>query len=391
MTNYGRQSINQNDIDAVVQVLQSDFLTQGPAVPAFESALCAYTGAAYCTAVSNATSALHLACLALGVGYGDRVWTSPISFVASANCARYCGAQIDFVDIELETGLMSIHALRDKLEFAASIQQLPKVVIPVHYAGQSCDMRELYKLSKRYDFSIIEDASHALGAQYLQHKVGGAEYSDAVVFSFHPVKMITTGEGGAITTRRLDVDEKVKHLRSHGIKKGNDIDEPWRQDQVALGFNYRLSDMQCALGISQLARLDAFVEKRTQIAKIYEASLPLETITVLTRRDNQISSLHLYPILSKDAIFRKKLYFYLKGYGINAQVHYCPIHRHTYYIDHLKEYYEQLHQQKKGYSKQFEVYEQAEAFYNRVLSLPIYPDLAPERVSEIIDCISHCR
>ncbi|MED5513718.1 MAG: UDP-4-amino-4,6-dideoxy-N-acetyl-beta-L-altrosamine transaminase, partial [Pseudomonadota bacterium] len=271
---YGKQSISQDDINAVIDVLKSDWLTQGPAVPAFESAIAEYCGAHYACATNSATSALHIACLALDVGKGDIVWTSPISFVASSNCALYCGAEVDFVDIDLETGNMSVAALKEKLTLAKQSQQLPKVVIPVHLAGQSCDMAAINALAKEYGFKVIEDASHAIGAKYKDKPVGSCVYSDITVFSFHPVKIITSAEGGMAVTNCAGLNKKMSRLRSHGITNiPEEMTEsshgPWYYQQLELGFNYRMTDMQAALGLSQLKQLDNFVSVRNDIATTY--------------------------------------------------------------------------------------------------------------------------
>ena len=283
---YGKQSISQDDINAVIDVLKSDWLTQGPAVPAFESAIAEYCGAHYACATNSATSALHIACLALGVGKGDIVWTSPISFVASSNCALYCGADIDFIDIDLETANMSVAALQEKLTLAKQNQRLPKVVIPVHLAGQSCDMAAINALAKEYGFKVIEDASHAIGAKYQGKPVGSCTHSDITVFSFHPVKIITSAEGGMAVTNCEALDKKMKRLRSHGIT--NHPDEmtepshgPWYYQQKGLGFNYRMTDIHAALGLSQLDRLDQFIRKRHQLVNLYNSLLDTAKITPL--------------------------------------------------------------------------------------------------------------
>ena len=273
MISYGRQSINQDDINAVVNALRSDFLTQGPKVTEFEQNLASYCGAKYAKAVVNGTTALHLSYLAVGLQSGDTVWTTPNTFVSTANAALYCGAEVDFVDVDSKTYNMSIDALESKLIQARKDGKLPRLVVPVHFAGQSCEMKDIWNLSKEYGFKVIEDACHALGGRYLDKKVGSCEYSDMAVFSFHPVKMITTGEGGSIMTNDKTLDEKVALLRSHGITKNasqfkNESDGDWYYEQQALGFNYRLTDMQAALGISQLKRLDAFVNKRREMHSI---------------------------------------------------------------------------------------------------------------------------
>ncbi|KZY57991.1 UDP-4-amino-4,6-dideoxy-N-acetyl-beta-L-altrosamine transaminase, partial [Pseudoalteromonas shioyasakiensis] len=296
---YGRQSISQDDINAVIDVLKSDWLTQGPAVPAFESAIAEYCGAHYACATNSATSALHIACLALGVGKGDIVWTSPISFVASSNCALYCGADIDFVDIDLETGNMSIAALQEKLTLAKQNLRLPKVVIPVHLAGQSCDMAAINALAKEYGFKVIEDASHAIGAKYKDKPVGSCVYSDITVFSFHPVKIITSAEGGMAVTNCAELNKKMSRLRSHGITNiPEEMTElshgPWYYQQLELGFNYRMTDMQAALGLSQLKQLDNFVSVRNDIATTYNHAFANSTVAHLTQSNECYSSYHLY-------------------------------------------------------------------------------------------------
>jgi len=296
---YGKQSISQDDINAVIDVLKSDWLTQGPAVPAFESAIAEYCGAHYACATNSATSALHIACLALDVGKGDIVWTSPISFVASSNCALYCGAEVDFVDIDLETGNMSVAALKEKLTLAKQSQQLPKVVIPVHLAGQSCDMAAINALAKEYGFKVIEDASHAIGAKYKDKPVGSCVYSDITVFSFHPVKIITSAEGGMAVTNCAELNKKMSRLRSHGITNiPEEMTEsshgPWYYQQLELGFNYRMTDMQAALGLSQLKQLDNFVSVRNDIATTYNYAFANSTVAHLTQSNECYSSYHLY-------------------------------------------------------------------------------------------------
>ena len=278
MIPYGKQNINQADIDAVVNVLQSDFLTQGPVVPQFEAKLCDMAQAQYATAASNATAALHLACLALGVGKGDKVWTSPNTFVASANCALYCGASVDFVDICPITYNMSTEALEEKLIQAKKDDALPSVVIPVHFAGQSCDMRKIKQLADQFGFAIIEDASHAIGGKYCDNPIGCCQYSDICVFSFHPVKIITTGEGGAALTNNEKLHNKMEQLRTHGITRDAKLmneqnPNPWYYEQIALGCNYRITDLQCALGLSQLNRLEEYIKKRNDIAAYYHQAL----------------------------------------------------------------------------------------------------------------------
>lgn len=377
MIPYGRQSINQADIEAVIQVLTSDFLTQGPAVPAFEQAVAAYCGVPYAVAMNSATSALHLACLALGVGAGDLVWTSPISFVASANCALYCAADIDFVDVNVETGLLCPQALSNKLIAAKQQQRLPKVLIVVHLAGHSCDMQQIAALCQRYGVRIIEDASHAIGASYQQHKVGSCHYSDITVFSFHPVKIITTAEGGLATTRDLTLASQLQLLRSHGItRQMQQMTEvshgPWYYQQIELGFNYRMTDLQAALGLSQLQRLDEFISARQQHVTFYRtilAGLPLQLpAESVTGR----SSWHLFIIRLDDAKQRLAVFEALRAAGIGVNVHYIPIHTQPYY-------------QALGF--EWGDFPNAEIFYSKIISLPIYADLTTTQQQQVADSL----
>ncbi len=364
MVSYGRQSINQDDIDAVVDVLRSDFLTQGPKVVEFEDGLVNYCGAQYAKVVSNGTAALHLAYLAIGLKQGDIVWTTPNTFVATANAALYCDASVDFIDIDVKTYNLSIDSLKEKLIQAKKDNILPKLVVPVHFAGQSCEMKGIWELSKEYGFKIIEDACHALGGEYLDKKVGSCEYSDMAVFSFHPVKMITTGEGGAIMTNDKVLDDKVTLLRSHGIVKdasqlGNESDGDWYYEQLALGFNYRLTDMQAALGISQLKRLDSFVRRRREIAKYYLSEL--ENVVLPYQHPDTNSSWHLFVVKVED---RKSVYQQLKVQEIMTQVHYIPVTQQPFY------HREQL--------------KNSDSFYQQCLSLPIYADLTSQEQSKVI-------
>lgn len=371
MIPYGKQSLCQDDIDSVVSVLKSDYLTQGPMLPKFEDGIKKYCCANDAIATTNATSALHLACLALGLSEGDWVWTSPISFVASANCAKYCQALVDFVDVDSTTGNMSVESLEQKLKSAELIGKLPKIVIPVHMGGYSCDMKKIHELSKKYGFKIIEDASHAIGGVYGGFKIGSCTFSDITVFSFHPVKIITTGEGGMATTNSIVLAEKMRLLRSHGITRNFDQflfsnREDWYYEQHELGFNYRMTDIQAALGISQLNHLDEFVLKRNSIARRYDIELskyPLETLKVA---DNSLSSRHLYvaimdkeisPDYSRDIFCR-----YLRKNGIGANLHYIPIH--------LQPYYRRLGSV-VGYDEKS--FPEALDYYNRAISLPIFP------------------
>jgi UDP-4-amino-4,6-dideoxy-N-acetyl-beta-L-altrosamine transaminase len=379
---YGRQSIGADDIDAVVQVLRSDFLTQGPTVPAFESAVANYCNAECAVAVNSATSALHIACLALGVSRGDLVWTSPITFVASANCVLYCGADIDFVDIDPLTYNLSINCLRYKLEEAKKVGRLPKVVIPVHMAGQSCDMAEIHNLSKLYGFKIIEDASHGIGSKYKNERVGNCRFSDITVFSFHPVKIITAGEGGMATTNNPLIAKKMRLYRSHGITSV-DVDmltrptqEIWNYQQIELGFNYRMTDIQAALGLSQLNRLDHFVERRHQIATKYDQLLQNLPLTTPYQCNDIYSSHHLYIVrvnvnLSKQT--NKQIYKKMYSQGVLVNLHYIPVYLHPFY---------ERMGFKRGYCPE------AEAYYSDALSLPIYPDLSNDQQNRVVTVLS---
>ena len=375
MIPYGRQHITQADIDAVTEVLQSDFLTQGPAVPAFEQRLCDLVGAQHAIAVNSATSALHIACMALGVGPGSRVWTSPISFVASANCARYCGADVDFIDVEADNGNMAIAALRQKLETARSNDTLPQVVIPVHLAGASCDMQQLYFLAKEFGFRIIEDASHAVGASYQDDAVGNCRYSDITVFSFHPVKIITTAEGGMAMTNDAALAEKMRLLRSHGISRDeNMMTEPshgaWYYQQLLLGYNYRMTDIQAALGLSQSMRLLPIIQKRQLLAANYNRLLAHLPVGLPALDSDNISAWHLYIIRLHDKTKRKAVFDGLRAAGIGVNVHYIPIHTQPYY-------------QQLGFD--WGDFPSAEDFYERIISLPMYPELSGEQQQYIAD------
>jgi UDP-4-amino-4,6-dideoxy-N-acetyl-beta-L-altrosamine transaminase len=374
MIQYGRQEITDEDIKAVVKVLHSDFLTQGPAVPIFEKKLCDYTGSRYAVAVNNCTSALHIACLALGLGQGDILWTSPITFVASASCAIYCGASIDFVDIEIDTALMSVEKLKEKLKLAEKEGKLPKIVIPVHFAGQPCDMEEIYTLSQQYNFRIIEDAAHAIGANYQGKPIGGCLYSDITVFSFHPVKIITTGEGGAVMTNNQQLAEKVKLLRSHGITRDpskmlKKPDGDWYYEQIDLGFNYRMTDIQAALGSSQLSRLDQYVLSRSKIAEWYDRQFMNFNATPLLNKADRTSSYHLYVVgVSTGVLARNSFYKALHECGIGVNVHYIPVYRQPFFD--------------KGV-----LLENTEIYYDRAISLPIYPALNYEQLVKIKTCL----
>jgi UDP-4-amino-4,6-dideoxy-N-acetyl-beta-L-altrosamine transaminase len=378
---YGRQDISEEDIQAVVDVLRSDYLTQGPAVPAFENAVANYCGAQYAVAVNSATSALHIACLALGVGKGDVVWTSPITFVASANCALYCGAKIDFVDIDSRTYNMSADCLAEKLAQAEKTGSLPKVVIPVHLCGQSCDMISIHALSQQYGFKIIEDASHAIGGKYRGEPVGNCRYSDITVFSFHPVKIITTAEGGMATTNNENLARKMQLLRSHGITRNADEmthepDGSWYYQQIDLGYNYRMTDMQAALGLSQMHRLDEFVVKRHMIAEQYNVLLSNLPVSLPWQHLDTYSSYHLYVIrLSSHGrhLDRCRVFDGLRAAGIGVNVHYIPVHTQPYF-------------QKLGFN--VGNFPMAEVYYQETISLPMYPGLISKNIVDITNLLT---
>lgn len=378
MIPYGRQDITSEDIAAVEAVLRSDFLTQGPAVPGFEQALAAYCGAARGVAMNSATSALHVACLALGLGPGDRLWTSPNTFVASANCGLYCGAEVDFVDTDPATYNMSVAALEARLVAAAAEGRLPKVVIPVHFAGQSCEMRAIHALGQQYGFRIIEDASHAVGATYLGEPVGNCRYSDITIFSFHPVKIITTAEGGMAMTNDPALAERMERLRSHGITRDPaamawDSEGPWYYQQVELGYNYRITDLQAALGHSQLARLDDYVARRHAIAARYDAALAGLPLTTPWQHPDSRSALHLYPIRLHDASRRREVFEALRAAGIGVNVHYIPVHT-------------QPHYRRLGFRPGD--FPEAERYYAGAISLPMFPTLTPAQQDEVVAALA---
>lgn len=374
MIPYGRQSVSEADIDAVLGVLRSEFLTQGPTVSHFEVGVMEKVGANHAVAVNSATSALHIACLAVGVSPGDEVWTSPNSFVASANCALYCGAKVDFVDIDQQTFCMSEVALEEKLRTRGSSgQTLPKVVIPVHFGGQSCNMQEVHRLALEYGFKVIEDASHAIGGTYLGEPIGNCRFSDITVFSFHPVKIITTGEGGMATTKDANLNERLTRLRSHGITRdaksmSNKPDGPWYYEQLELGLNYRMTDLQAALGISQLTRLESFIALRRSLAKTYEDALK-ELVQSQFAPGYTDSARHLYPIWVEPPE-RARIFNALRAAEIGVNVHYIPIYWHPHY---------EAQGFKRGYCPK------AESFYQGAISLPLYVDLTPEQQRYVIE------
>ena len=365
MIPYGRQDINQQDINAVVEVLKSDFLTQGPQVPAFEQAIIEACDAKYAVAVNSATSALHIACLALGLGNDDWLWTTPNTFVASANCALYCGAKVDFVDIDPRTYNLCAKQLEKKLIAAQKVGKLPKIVIPVHFSGQSCDMQAIHELAKKYGFSIIEDASHAIGGKYKGEPIGNSRYSDITVFSFHPVKIVTTAEGGMAVTNNAKLAEQLNLLRSHGITRDEELmtkaaDGPWYYQQIELGYNYRMTELQAALGLSQMQRLEAFVIKRNELASRYDNLLQDLPITLPWQHPDSYSARHLYVIrlqLEQINITHLDVFNALRAAGIQANLHYIPVHMQPYY-------------QKMGFaSGQFP---EAEKYYKEAISIPLF-------------------
>jgi len=381
MIPYGRQEICRDDIRSVTRILNSDWLTQGPNVQKFEDLVAENVGSNFAIACNSATSALHLACKSLNLKKGDIVWTSPNSFVASANAAIYCDAKVDFVDIDPRTYNLSIEKLEQKLIYSKKNNCLPKIIIPVHFAGQSCDMKSIYKLSKKYKFKIIEDASHAIGGSYENQKVGSCKYSSITVFSFHPVKIITTAEGGIATTNNRKIAERLIRYRSHGITRDKKSfrkvykDEIWNYQQVDLGFNYRMNDIQAALGISQLQKLEKFINKRHQIANIYNSELSTLGICLPSQNINTNSSYHLYPIRvskKKGGINQRKLFDYLRGNNIGVNLHYIPIYRHPYFRE-------------LGFNKGY--CEEAEKHFKEVISLPIYSGLRKREQKFVIDSI----
>jgi len=376
---YGRQDVSQEDINTVVDVLRSDFITQGPVIQQFERRVADYCGANYAYACNSATSALHIACLALGVGEGDLVWTSPISFVASSNCALYCNAEVDFVDIDGTTYNMSTIALEKKLEEAKAKGRLPKVVIPVHLAGQSCEMKQIHALSKTYGFKIIEDASHGIGAQYKGQPIGSCAYSDITVFSFHPVKIITTGEGGMCLTNDPNLSLLLARYRSHGITRqaaemSKVPDGPWYYEQLSLGLNYRMNDIQAALGLSQMDRLDEFIEKRRAIARRYDELLGNSIVQTPHQHPDTNSSWHLYIIRLKEnaKISHKQLFEKFRAAGILVNIHYIPIYRQPFYKE-------------LGFTSAG--FEEAEKYYEEAISIPIFPTLTQEEQRKVVSLI----
>lgn len=373
MIPYGRQSISDEDIEAVVAVLRSDFLTQGPAVPDFEQSVASYCGAAHAVAASNATAALHLACMALDVGPGDIVWTSPITFVASANCALYCGARVDFVDIDPKTWCMSAAALEQKLVQAEAQGQLPKLVIPVHLAGQPCEMDRIRALGRRFGFRVVEDASHAVGATYRGGAVGNCRFSDITVFSFHPVKIITTGEGGVALTNDPALAARMARLRTHGVTRDpsemvHEPDGRWYYEQIELGYNYRMTDIQAALGASQLQRLDQFVARRRELATRYDEALADAPLTRPWQRPDCRSSWHLY-VIRVDPASHRRVFDALRGAGIAVNLHYIPVYRQPYY-------------ERLGFDASD--WPEAELYYGEAITLPLFANMSFEQQDHVI-------
>ena len=380
MIPYGRQEITADDIQAVKSVLESDYLTQGPFVPAFERKVADYCGASHAVAVNSATSALHIACMALALAPGDILWTSPITFVASANCALYCGGEVDFVDIDPSTYNLSVDRLEEKLKTARISGKLPKIVIPVHLCGQSCDMKRIWELSREYGFHIIEDASHAIGAKYQGEPVGNCRYSDITVFSFHPVKIITTGEGGMALTNNPKLAEKMMLLRSHGITRDpnemtHDPDGPWYYQQIDLGFNYRMTDIQAALGISQMDRLNEYVLKRHQIAERYQSLLGGLPISFQEKFPDTYSAYHLFVIrvdFSRTRMTHRQVFESMRERSIGVNLHYIPVPTQPYY-------------QNMGFKKG--EFPESEKYYAEAISLPMYPKLTDGEQDHVIEAL----
>ena len=380
MIPYGKQDIRQHDIDAVIEVLQSDFLTQGPRVPAFEQAVAKKVGAQHALAVNSATSALHIACLALELGPGDMLWTTPVTFVASANCGLYCGADVDFVDIDPETYNISVDALKAKLEQAAAQSRLPKVLVVVHLCGQPCEMAAIKALADQYGVKVIEDASHAIGGKYRGEYIGNGRYGEITVFSFHPVKIITTAEGGMALTNSKALADKMDLLRSHGITRDSEkmthaSHGPWYYQQIDLGFNYRMTELQAALGLSQLERLDEYVAQRHELAKRYDELLEHLPITCHKLHADSYSGLHMYVIrlkINELSVNHKQVFESLRAQGIGVNLHYIPVHTQPYY-------------QQLGFKP--DDFPEAMNYYREAISLPMYPNLSEIEQMEIVSAL----
>ena len=382
MIPYGRQDISQADIDAVISVLNSDFLTQGPEVPRFEKIVASHVGARHAFAVNSATSALHIACLALGLGAGDWLWTSPITFVASANCGLYCGANVDFVDIDPNTYNLSVDALERKLSSAKIEGRLPKVVVVVHLCGQPAEMDRIHALSMHYGFRLIEDASHAIGGMYKGEFIGNGRFSDITIFSFHPVKIITTAEGGMAVTNSDEIAQKLELYRSHGITRNPDVmthepDGPWYYQQVGLGFNYRMTELQAALGTSQMHRLDSFVARRHELAKRYDQLIADLPVITPWQHPDSYSGLHLYVIrlrLGELQKTRRQVFEELREAGIGVNVHYIPVH--------IQPYYEAM-----GFK--FGDFPEAEAYYSEAISLPMFQSMTDIQQDNVVSVLGN--
>lgn len=380
MIPYGRQEISQGDIDSVVEVLKSDFLTQGPMVPKFERVVADHVGAKHALAVNSATSALHIACLALGLGKDDWLWTSPVTFVASANCGLYCGARVDFVDIDPHTYNLCPVALKAKLERAREEGRLPKVVVAVHLCGQPCNMQAIGELAREYGFSVIEDASHAIGGKYQDEFIGNSRYSDITVFSFHPVKIVTTAEGGMAVTNKDDLARKMDLLRSHGITRDpalmtHEPDGPWYYQQVDLGYNYRMTELHAALGVSQMQRLDDFVARRHELAKRYDQLLAELPLTLPWQHPDSYSGLHLYVIrlqLNEIASSHRAVFEALREHGIGVNVHYIPVHT-------------QPHYEKMGFRE--DDFPHAMAYYREAISIPMFHGLSDQQQDQVVSVL----
>lgn len=380
MIPYGKQDISQADIDAVLEVLTSDFLTQGPKVPLFERTVAEYCGASHGIAVNSATSALHIACLALGLGKGDLLWTTPVTFVASSNCALYCGADVDFVDIDPQSYNLNVDALASKLEQAEAAGRLPKVLVAVHLTGQPCEMEAIWKLAQQYGVHVIEDASHAVGGRYQGEPIGNCRYSDITIFSFHPVKIVTTAEGGLALTNSADLARRMELFRSHGVTRDPELmtrepDGPWYYQQVELGYNYRMTELQAALGVSQFARLDQFVAERHRIADVYNKALADLPLVLPAQHPDAYSGYHLYVIrLQLDKLTRshREIFTALREAGVGVNLHYIPVHTQPYY---------------EAMGFQQGDFPEAEQYYREAISLPMFPLLSEAQQQEVIDTL----
>ena len=375
MIPYSKQKIFKEDIDSVKKVLRSDFLTTGPQVDIFETELKKKFKSKYVTCVNSATSGLHLACMALGLTKGDYLWTSGISFVASANCGLYCGAKIDFVDIDINTFNISVSKLKQKLMLAEKEKKIPKILVVVHMGGNPCEMNAIYKLSIKYNFKIIEDASHAAGSYYKHHIIGNCKYSDVCIFSFHPVKIFTSGEGGAILTNQKKIFQKLSMLRSHGIQRDTKKLKKKKQlagyyEQQLLGYNYRISDIQAALGNSQLKKLELFTKKRNYINQIYRERFINFPVKFQFIEKNNFSSFHLVIVLFKSQKIRNKIFDFLRKKNYFVTLHYIPIYRHPFY---------------KKFNFNYLAYPNCEDYYKRALSIPIYYDLKIKEIKEFVE------